>query len=322
MLYNKINCMFRILKEKFGKLTKIKLVNTETKEYVSIIPECGVNLTEIVLKKNVNLFSILEGYKNHSELIKNEGFKGAKLMPFPNRINDGKYVFNKKNYVLPINFPSQKHAIHGLVYNKSFKIIKSTASKSSATLSLQYISNNLQGYPFKFELTVLYLLNSKGFECKTIVVNKDKLKIPIGDGWHPYFNLNDKVNDLFLKIPSNKKISVNKKMIPTGKKLKFNKFSKLMKIGKQVFDTGFVISKKKGVVKTEIMSKKLNLTVQIWQEVGKGKYNYLQVYIPPKRNSIAIEPMTCNTDAFNNKEGLIVLKPKEKFSASYGVNLK
>ena len=52
------------------------------------------------------------------------------------------------------------------------------------------------------------------------------------------------------------------------------------------------------------------------------KYNYLQVFIPPLRNSIAIEPMTCNTDAFNNKEGLIILEPDQQFKASYGVSIK
>ncbi|MCB0643138.1 MAG: hypothetical protein KDC44_15925, partial [Phaeodactylibacter sp.] len=52
-----------------------------------------------------------------------------------------------------------------------------------------------------------------------------------------------------------------------------------------------------------------------------GKYNFLQVFTPDHRQSIAIEPMTCNVDAFNNREGLIVLKPGEAHAASFGLRL-
>jgi aldose 1-epimerase len=52
------------------------------------------------------------------------------------------------------------------------------------------------------------------------------------------------------------------------------------------------------------------------------KYNFLQVYTPPHRNTIAIEPMTCLADAFNNKKGLIILKPSETASFSFGVKLE
>ena len=111
-------------------------------------------------------------------------------------------------------------------------------------------------------------------------------------------------------------------MIPTGKTTQFTKFSEPAQIKKQEIDTGFILPKKESIKKTELYDKKQDIKIIIWQETGNRKYNYLQVFIPPKRTSIAIEPMTCSTDAFNNKEGLIILKPKEIFSASYGVYLK
>ena len=37
--------------------------------------------------------------------------------------------------------------------------------------------------------------------------------------------------------------------------------------------------------------------------------------------TIALEPMSCAADAFNNREGLITLAPGEKFSARYGVKI-
>jgi len=312
--------MYKIIKEKFGNFTKVKLLNNNDGEYVSIIPEFGANINEIILKKRGELFSIIDGDKNFTELVENKWFKGAKLTPFPNRINKGTYSHSGIEYKLPINFP-QGHAIHGLVYDKSFKITEENAGESEAVLTLEYTGNKLVGYPFNFSLSITLTLNSKGFVCKTLITNEDKIDIPVGDGWHPYFTLNDQIDDLFLKIPSNKEICVDNLMIPTGKKITMDKFLESNKIGEQNFDTGFVVSYEEGIAKTEITDKKSDITIQIWQETGKNKYNYLQVFIPPERKSIAIEPMSCNTDAFNNKEGLTILKPKEKFSASYGVNL-
>ncbi len=68
-----------------------------------------------------------------------------------------------------------------------------------------------------------------------------------------------------------------------------------------------------------MLARAQKLTINIWQQTGKWKYNYLQVFIPPSKKSIAVEPMTCAADAFNNKMGLIILNPKKSFSTSCGV---
>ncbi len=312
--------MFKILTEKFGDFTKVKILNCKSGEYVSIIPEFGANINELILKKN-KLFSIIDGAKNFSELINNKWFKSAKLIPFPNRINKGIYSYNNAEFKLPINFPTQNHAIHGLIYNKTFKVRNKKTSKTSARIVLEYFGNKISGYPFNFSVMIEYTLSSKGFKCKTIITNQDKVQIPVGDGWHPYFKLGRKVDNLFLKIPSTEKVLVNKLMIPTGKTITMKRFYSLTKINRQEFDTGFVIKSKNKVATTEIKNKELDVTIRVWQETGKNKYNYLHVFIPPSRKSIAIEPMTCNTNAFNNKQGIIILKPNGKFCATYGVNL-
>ncbi|MBI2451466.1 aldose 1-epimerase [Candidatus Pacearchaeota archaeon] len=314
--------MFKIKREKYGKFNKIYLINTKTKEYISIIPEFGANVNEIILYANKKNYSIIDGDSNYKQLIKNKWFKGAKLIPFPNRIKDGSYLHLGAQYSLPINFPAQHHAIHGLIYNKKFTIKKIIKSSSFVSLILENRLRNLKGYPFDITITINYSISKRGFKCTTLVKNNSKTPIPFGDGWHPYFKTKSKVNNLFLKLPSNKKISVDKRMIPTGNKRIFSKFSKLNKIKNQKFDTGFKLAEKESIATTEIKDANKNLKICVWQETGKNKYNYLQVFIPPSRNSIAIEPMTCNTNAFSNKEGLIILKPKETFLASYGIYIE
>ena len=40
-------------------------------------------------------------------------YAGKILAPWPNRIKDGKYTFNKKDYQLPINEVSKNNSLHG-----------------------------------------------------------------------------------------------------------------------------------------------------------------------------------------------------------------
>ncbi|MCG2715342.1 MAG: hypothetical protein L6422_03490 [Candidatus Marinimicrobia bacterium] len=316
--------MFKIVKEPFGDFTKIKIINSDTKEYISIVPEFGGNVNEIVLGKEAKLYSILDGYQTPLEIVKQKYFKGAKLIPFPNRIEDGKYSFNGNEYQLPINKPDENHAIHGFAWNKNLALRNKEIRDKYASVKFEYIyDGSLPGYPFKTKLILTYfLITEEGFKCTTEIKNIDSCKIPVGDGWHPYFKTSGKVDELMLKIPAKYITDVDSRMIPTGKRLIYNAYIKLAKIGDTKLDTGFRITQNGGSVTTEIYDSKVNLKIKIWQETGKWKYNYLQIYIPPSRKSIAIEPMTCKINGFNNKKGLIVLQPNESFRASYGVNIE
>lgn len=315
--------MFRIDEEKFGKLTRLKLVNIESREHVSVIPGFGANVNEIVLSKKELNYSILDGAKNYSELIKNKWYKGAKLIPFPNRILDGRYTFNRKSFRLPINFRSQKHAIHGLLYNQKFTVKDRTVSKKSSSILLEHLYlGRTDGYPFKFRVHIKYTLSGGGFECNTVIKNEHSAKIPIGDGWHPYFRLKGSLADTLLRIPSTRQIEVDSRNIPTGEIRPFEKFSSLSKIADEEIDSGFQLRKRNGLAETELVDQEHDLKLTVWQETGEMKYNYVQVFIPPSRKSIAIEPMTCNINAFNNGEELIILKPKSTFDATYGVRLE
>jgi aldose 1-epimerase len=45
--------------------------------------------------------------------------------------------------------------------------------------------------------------------------------------------------------------------------------------------------------------------------------NYLQMYTPPHKTLIAIEPMTGISNSFNNKIGLQVLAPQQSFEITW-----
>jgi aldose 1-epimerase len=317
--------MFEIKREPFGKFEQVKIVNTRTQEYVAIIPEFGATINGLSLNKNNQNFEVIDNCHDYPDLIKEgkEKFKGSKLFPFPNRIKDGEYQFSGTAYNLKKNHPSEGHAIHGLVLEKKFDICFEEEGENEGLMELIYQCNgNDEGYPFKYLLKLFFSLSAEGFKCKTEIENIDDKNIPVSDGWHPYFKTGTKIDELFIKIPSTLSIAVDERMIPTGKFLENKKFLKSENITDEKFDTCFKISDEEGTATIELIDKKKNLKLIVWQETGKNKYNFVQIYTPPSRECIAIEPMTSMPDAFNNKNGLIILEPNKKMNFTFGVKIE
>lgn len=314
--------MFSIDREKFGTYTLIKLVNQETDEFFSFIPDYGATMNQLTLKgKDGVNHSLLYENVDYNNLI-TEGtimYKGSKLVPFPNRINSGIYSFGSKNYQLPLNEIPAGNAIHGLIFESNFTVVKESASDKEAFVAVEYLyQNEKEGYPFKFRITIIFRLDKKGFICRTIIKNEDNQEIPLGDGWHPYFRINNTINDLYLHIPSYLEIELNENKIPTGK-VKFNEtFKTLSRIGEYELDTCFKLKDEEDLSVIQLVDKSKDLNVNIWME---SMYKYIQVYTPNTRKCIAIEPMTCIPDAFNNKIDLIVIPPDKSLEFVWGINL-
>jgi len=303
---------------------KIKCINENTGTYVIIHPGFGANVSKLVLGDKNNLFSVLDGNDTIEDFKGNQIFKGAKLYPFPNRIKDGEYKFKSSIFHLALNYPEENNACHGFIFDKEFSIIESAENSDKALVTLTYkYDGEIKGYPFPFNLNITYSLSIDGFTCTTNIENKSSKPMPMGDGWHPFFTFGKKIDDLHIQFPSSYLFEVDDRLIPTGRKETYKKFNKFKKIGNTEFDSCFEFqSSKKGIQMTEIFDPEQNSTIQLWQETGVNKYNYLQIYTPPHRNSIAIEPMTCVANSFNNNIGLIELPKGGTFEARYGVRLK
>lgn len=315
---------FVIEKTNLEGIDEIKLINTHTNEFVGILPSMGGAVNELVIHQNGKLVPILDYYSSKADLDTTfySSFKGSNLFPFPNRINKAGYTFNGKNYQLPLNSPSEIHAIHGLVYDKPFAIIKEGFDENHAYLKLEYkYKGEVEGYPFHYTLEIEYILRAgEGFTCNTIVINNSNGTIPVGSGWHPYFMAGDSINDVSLEFPCKSIYKVDDVMIPTGVTEPYAAFNSLKPIAETLFDTCFELSQNTDKANIKVENPKQGLAYNVWAELGSGKYNFLQIYIPPQRKSIALEPMTCAPDAFNNGFGTIELATGDSTSFAWGVS--
>jgi aldose 1-epimerase len=304
-------------------LRSIRLVNFETGEAATILPYLGGTVLELILKSGKQLHSLLESPGSLQDNIDNKHYHGAKLMPFPGKIPHGRYQFGGKRYTLRPNTRDGAASIHGFVYMKPFRIVRTVVNNKLASIILEHVDKgDTKGYPFKFSIRLTYTLANRSFSCRTLIRNLDSRAMPVGDGWHPYYNSTGQINRLLLSLPSHSVVELTGQKVPTGRIIRPTRKTVTIPLRQKEFDSVFDLGEKRRRATTKLTGSKSGMELRLWQDAGTGKYRYLVVYRPPSGTSVAIEPWTCAPNAANNKMGLIVLKPRGKFSASYGVSLK
>ncbi len=316
--------MFVAIEERVGAMPQVRLINTKTGEYATILPTFGGNVNNLMLRDNrCGLISVIDGYVTEADAAENSGYKSAKLTPFPNRLDGGSYVHNRHRYKLAISRPQEGHAIHGLWHSAKYEVenLKSSSDKASVNLVFVY-DGKTKGYPFACTVQLKYRLSNKGLRCTTTVSNDGEKPMPFGDGWHPYFKLNTaSIDDLALMLPPVRYMQTNEKNIPTGETVNFLEYLNGASLRDNKLDHGFELINHGKKIQTVISDPQTGVQLAVWQNATDNQYRYLQIYTPADRKTIAIEPMSCAANAFNNKMGLVVLEPKMIFKAKYGVCL-
>ena len=318
--------MFTIQKKKESGFDKIILQNDETKNYAAVAPACGAVLLEFVVEQNNVLLNVIDGYKSADEFknqLAERGFKGCKLSPFVCRLNQSKFTFADKEYVVEKQKSSpNKHAIHGLIYDKSFEVISETANDKEAAVTMKYeYREDDPGYPFNYDCIVTWRLEKNNkLTVITECVNKDEGLIPIQDGWHPYFTLGDTINNLDLEFQSLKMVEFNTELLPTKKLIDYTRFTTIEKLGDRFLDNCFVLDSQECQPLCVLRNADKKIEVQLMPDES---YPYLQIYTPPHRKSIAIENLSGAPDGFNNNIGVTTLESGQSslFKTSYKIVL-
>ncbi|WP_163337445.1 hypothetical protein [Desulfopila sp. IMCC35008] len=315
---------FQVLTLPFGAHLRYELTDTTTGESVSILPFLGGTINSLRVQAGTSLVETIDGYSSSKEALDKleSSFKGSNLFPFPNRIAGGQYTWDTQALQLPVNFHHENNAIHGLVYNKQFTVTETKEEDSRCTLTVSFEANGRdKGFPFSYTLSHEYSLDwQEGFCCRTRINNNSKTPMPAGHGWHPYFTAGaDRIDELLFSFPAHDILEVNEVNIPTGRTFPYDNFGSPVPVADTRLDSCFLLEDTNRHATVLLQNTRINLTLRLWQETGPGKYNYLQVYTPPHRKSIAIEPMTCAPNALNNKKGLITIPSGESVTFSWGI---
>lgn len=294
-----------------GIFPVITLKNEEEGSAVEVY-SFGALLNSFTIKGSGNM---IDGFDSPQDAIDNitNGFKSAKLSPFVCRLASGEYSFDGQPHKIN-KFYLGNEAIHGLLYDAPFEITDSGFSNKHAFVTLHYKYEKAnEGYPFAYTCTVTYSLKENNrLSIRTDIRNDGDANMPVSDGWHPYFTLGGKVNDLLFCMNAAKMVEFDNRLLPTGNIVEYKQFQQLEVLGETFLDNCFVLNDAgNGNAACVLKNPATGLELSIWPEPG---YGYLQVYTPEHRNSIAVENLSSVPDAFNNLIGLQVFNAGESIS--------
>lgn len=273
-----------------------------------------------------NPLELLDGYASETDLNTRyySSHCGARLSPFPNRVKDGLWIHGGKNYQLDKNFPWENgHAIHGLLFDLPWQQIDAGSDTDTvwALLECDYDGKH-PGFPFPYRAKTRYILSADKFAIESSVTNLGAEPLPLGEGWHPYFLPQCPIDQAELHMsPYTMRIEVDDRSIPTGVLTPDDDFSKAVAIGDRNLNTCWKFVGPEGRAEAVLRNPITGLTFHYWQDRVSSGYDYIQLYTPPARRSLAIEPMTCPPDVLNNKMGLILVEPGQEHKMVFGTRV-
>ncbi|MQA11120.1 MAG: aldose epimerase [Pseudonocardiaceae bacterium] len=265
----------------------------------------------------------VEQLLTHDADVMGEGYQGKTILPWPNRIDHGRYTFEGEELQVPINEPDRDTALHGLMSFVEWEPVRHKGN----SVTLEYLLHPHYGYPFQLAFQIVFTLDDSGLASTLVTRNVGEGPAPFGTANHAYIGAIDGTIDaMTLRLPASTYYQVNDRLIPTGSApvdgTKFD-FRVGRPIGETVMDTAFTdLARESSGLAVARFSRPGGETIELWMDEG---YGYLQVYTDddpdehPPRSGIAVEPVTCAPNAFVSGDGLVVLRPGEAHQARFGL---
>jgi len=266
-------------------------------------------------------WDVIDGYGVQERC---SGGRGQPLIPWPNRLRDGRYRWKGAELQLDLSEPALQNAIHGLVRWRNWEV----RARDPARVVLGHVLHGEPGYPFMLALEIEYMLDSRGLTVTTSAVNIGPDTCPYGAGMHPYFSLGaETIDDAILTVPAATRLVADERGIPVGEEPVDGgslDFRAPREIGGAQIDACFtgLDRDEEGMLRVELHAPDDSRAVTLW---GSSEYEYVMVFTGDtlaeerRRRGLAIEPMTCAPDAFRTGAGLTRLEPGERHVASWGI---
>lgn len=254
-----------------------------------------------------------------------DGARGQLLVPWPNRLRDGRYEFNGEMFQVPLSEPEKSNAIHGFLRWENWLV----AERSDDRLLVEHTLHPRAGYPFALHMSVEYRVGTDGLSSTVTATNVGDRRCPYGMGAHPYLRADaDTVEQCWLEAPGNRRLIGDERGIPVGIEdvagTQYD-FRTSRRILDTELDTAFTDLRREadGRAWVRLWRGREDQGVGLWLDEG---YPYYMLFtgdsLPDakrRRRSVAVEPMTCAPNAFASGDGLITLAPGESTSSRWGI---
>lgn len=277
--------------------------------------ELAVDLRGGALRRlAVGRWEVLDGYPAGGTL---PGRRGGVLLPWPNRLRDGRWTWEGEELQLEVASPASPNAAHGLVSWQPWTVLAATGD--AATVGTTLLPR--PGYPFRLVAAVDLALAGDGLTVALRVRNDGDRRAPLGAGFHPYFSLgateDGGIGDAELQLPARTELLLEGGL-PSGGRRPFD--GAVGRIGDRAFDTALtdLVRDDEGWARVRLAGAAGELELAVDEA-----WPWLQVYtgdtLPEgqRRRSLAVEPMSCPANALADGVDLVVLEPGETWTGTW-----
>jgi aldose 1-epimerase len=259
-------------------------------------------------------WQVLDGYPSGSVP---HGRRGGVLLPWPNRIRDGRWQWHGQVLQLEVASPENPVASHGLVSWQPWAVL----ATDDDAVTVGTVIEPRPGYPFRLAAAVDYLLAADRLIVTVRVRNAGREAAPFGAGMHPYLSVGTgqegSVRDVELTVPARTALDLERGL-PTGGTHPFD--GDVGRIGERAFDDALtdLVRDDDGRARARLRGPGGSLTLAV-----DGAWRWMQVFtgdsLRPgeRRRSVAIEPMTCPPNALADGVDLVVLDPGADWAATW-----
>ncbi len=214
------------------------------------------------------------------------------VYPWANRLPQWRYTFDGTAVDLHgMHLPLDTNGvpIHGNLFAAPFTVTAEDAAFVAAELDYAADCERLRAFPFRHVVAVDARLDGEhGLTIGTQVSPTSDVAVPISFGWHPFVRLPRGGRSTWqLRWPACEHVEVDERIVRTGARTPQD--ASLAPIGSRTFDDHYAL----GSDRTFAISAE-GRTLEF---AFGDNYPYAMLYVPPRRQFVAIEPMTAEIDA-------------------------
>lgn len=282
----------------------VQLTDRERATEVSIVPSIG-NIAYAMTVHGANI--LWSPFTTLTEMKSKPALCGVPfLAPWANRLDQDAFYANGKKYSLNtalgnLRRDPNQHPIHGLLlFSPYWKVTKLDADDKSArvTSRLEFwrYPDLMAQFPFAHSIEMTHRLENGKLEVETLIENLSSETMPVGVGYHPYFQIPGTPRDQWkVHVAARDHLELNPQLTPTGERTPVNLPDPASLATTQLDDVfSNLVRGDDGhaVFWAEAGGKKISV-------VYGPKYTVAVVYAPPGKEFICFEPMSAVTNAFN-----------------------